>query len=72
VFEFRIRMGITACRFKKGHRIRLEICGSDFPNFDRNHQTGKNDLFDVEMTLASVSVCHSRQYPSSLVVWVQR
>ena len=46
VVELRIRMGPTACRFEPGHRIRLEITSSDFPNHDRNHNTGKNDLAD--------------------------
>ena len=39
VYEFRIKLGPTACRFLKGHRIRLEITSSDFPNHDRNHNT---------------------------------
>ena len=42
--------GPTACRFEPGHRIRLEITSSDFPNHDRNHNTGKNDLADPELS----------------------
>jgi len=72
VTRFRIRMGITACCFRKGHRIRLEICSSDFPNHDRNHNTGKNDLLDAEMAVAKQTVYHSPQHPSTLVIPVHR
>jgi predicted acyl esterase len=71
VTEFRIRMGITACRFRKGHCIRLEVCGSDFPNHDRNHGAGRNDLFDAEMTTTEQTVFHDPQRPSALVLPVQ-
>jgi len=68
VTQFRIRMGITACCFRKGHRIRLEVSSSDFPNFDRNHNMGKNDLLDAEMVTAQQTVYHSPQHPSSLIL----
>jgi len=47
-----IKMGPAACLFKPGHVIRLEITSSSFPSFDRNHNTGGNDLFEEEMTKA--------------------
>ena len=72
VTQFRIRMGIAACRFRKGHRIRIDVCSSDFPNHDRNHSTGRNDLLDAEMVAAEQTVHHCLQHPSSLVLPVQR
>ena len=66
--ELRIRMGPTACRFEPGHRIRLEITSSDFPNHDRNHNTGKNDLADTELVVATNAVHHSAAQPSRLVL----
>ena len=68
IIQYRIRMGYTACLFRKGHRIRLEVCSSDFPNHDRNHNTGKNDLFDAEMKIAKQVVYHSYIHPSSLLL----
>jgi putative CocE/NonD family hydrolase len=68
VTEFRIRLGATACRFAAGHRIRLEITSSDFPNYDRNHNTGRNDLADVELVAAEQRVFHSKAHPSRLVL----
>ncbi|HOF61910.1 MAG TPA: CocE/NonD family hydrolase [Candidatus Latescibacteria bacterium] len=72
VTRFAIRMGITSCCFRKGHRIRLEICGSDFPNHDRNHNTGRNDLLDAEMVIAEQQVHHSPEHPSALILPVSQ
>ncbi len=68
VTELRIRLGPTACRFRRGHRIRLEITSSDFPNYDRNHNTGRNDLADPELVPAEQQVFHSAGHPSRLVL----
>jgi len=70
ITRFKIRLGPTACCFLKAHRIRLEIASSDFPNFDRNHNTGKNDLFDTELVIAHQKVYHSTDYPSQLILEV--
>jgi putative CocE/NonD family hydrolase len=72
VTEFRIQLGATACRFLKGHRIRLEITSSDFPNHDRNHNTGRNDLADTELVSARQSLYHSTEHPSRLILPVER
>jgi uncharacterized protein len=66
--EYRIKLGATACRFAKGHRIRLEITSSDFPNHDRNHNVGRNDLEDVEMAVAEQRVLHEGEHASRLVL----
>lgn len=66
--QFRIKLGATACRFLEGHRIRLEITSSDFPNHDRNHNTGRNDLEDSELVAAEQRVFHSKECASRLVV----
>lgn len=72
VTEFRIGLGATACRFLRGHRIRLEITSSDFPNHDRNHNTGRNDLADGEMVTAEQQIFHSAKFPSRLILPVNR
>jgi len=68
VAQFSIELGPTACCFQKGHRIRLEITSSDFPNYDRNHNTGRNDLEETELVPAEQKVFHTAQYASRLVV----
>ena len=39
VIEYRIKLRPTSNEFQPGHRIRLDITSSDFPNYDRNHNT---------------------------------
>ncbi|MGI5820044.1 MAG: CocE/NonD family hydrolase, partial [Armatimonadota bacterium] len=68
VVEYRIRLGATACRFAKGHRIRLEICSGDFPNHDRNHGTGGEDLAEMNMQPQEQTVWHTEVWPSRLVL----
>lgn len=64
--EFQIRMGPTAYRFSKGDVIRLELSSADFPNYDRNHNTGGNDLFESDMAIAKQKVFHDAGHPSRL------
>ena len=71
VVEYRIQLGATACRFVRGHRIRLEITSSDFPNHDRNHNVGRNDLEEVEMVCAEQRVLHDKGYASRLLLPLQ-
>jgi predicted acyl esterase len=72
IVEFRIKLGATACRFLRGHRIRLEITSSDYPNHDRNHNTGGNDLAETELVPARQKVFHAARFPSRLIMGVQR
>lgn len=65
---YRIRLGATACCFLKGHRIRLEITSSDYPNHDRNHNVGKNDLVDVEMKSATQTIYWGEKKSSRLIL----
>jgi putative CocE/NonD family hydrolase len=68
ITEFRIRLGATANRFRAGHRIRLEITSSDFPNHDRNHNVGRNDLEDVELQIAHQRIHHGAGWLSKLIL----
>jgi uncharacterized protein len=40
VYRLTVHIGDTANVFLAGHRIRVEVAGSNFPRFDRNPQTG--------------------------------
>jgi putative CocE/NonD family hydrolase len=68
VTELPIRLGATAVTFRAGHRLRLEITSSDFPNHDRNHNTGGDDLGETELVPARQAVHHCREHPSRLVL----
>ena len=41
VYELDVDLWATSQVFKKGHRIRVEICSSAFPKFARNLNTGE-------------------------------
>ncbi len=68
VAELRIRLGAVACCIREGHRIRLEVTSSDFPNFDRNHNTGGRDLFESELRIADQRVWHGGEQLSRLIL----
>ena len=40
VYQYTIQVNPTSNCFLPGHRLRIDISSSDFPNFDRNHNTG--------------------------------
>jgi len=56
--------------FAAGHRIRLEIAGSDFPKLDRNPGTGKSALHAREADLRRIEqqVLHDAEHPSCLIL----
>ena len=64
--KLEIQMLPTANRFFAGHRIRVDITSSDFPNFDRNHNTGGDDYQEARLEVARNNVFHDRQRPSSI------
>ena len=66
--EYRVELRPTACCFRKGHQIQLELTSSDFPNYDRNHNTGRDDFSDPELVSAQQTICHSRGHPSRLIL----
>ena len=55
-------------RFEPGSRIRLDISSSDFPNFDRNHNTGADYWSDPELRPARQTVFSDRQRPAYLTL----
>jgi hypothetical protein len=60
----------TSDYFGPGHRIRLEIAGSNFPRFDRNLNTGGNNYDETTGVVAHTSIHHSAEYPSSMTITV--
>ena len=48
------------------------MSSSDFPNFDRNHNTGGNDYFESTLATARQTVYHDRERPSRVVLPVIR
>jgi len=52
VVRYTIKLNPTSNAFLPGHRIRLDITSSDFPNYDRNHNTSTDQNSDAELQSA--------------------
>ena len=68
IYEFTIQVNPTSNLFKAGHSIRLDITSSDFPNFNRNHNTGGDDYREAELQTAKQTVFHDTQHPSRVIL----
>jgi putative CocE/NonD family hydrolase len=70
VYEYRIALGPLAVRVAPGHRLRLDISSSDFPQWDRNLNTGGG--LGTEGPAAAVvarqTVLHDRARPSRVTL----
>jgi len=68
IYELELNHLITSNVFQKGHRIRLQISASFFPNFSRNLQTGESETVAAKMQKARISIYMDRQHPSQVVL----
>jgi putative CocE/NonD family hydrolase len=68
VYEITIEAGVTSNVFKASHSIRLEVSSSNFPRFDRNLNTGRNNADETEVRAAGQSVYHGHGRPSYLLL----
>lgn len=68
VETYRITLSPLGHCFLPGHRIRLEITSSDFPNYDRNHNTGVDDFSDPTLLTAHQRILRSPDHPSRLTL----
>lgn len=58
IVHYTIEMSPTSNAFLPGHRIRLDITSSDFPNYDRNHNTPADQNADGALQSAVQTVYH--------------
>jgi len=71
VLKYCVRLDPTSNAFLPGHRIRLDVTSSDFPNYDRNHNTAADQNADAELVVAHQTIHHGKAYPSKLILpWV--
>ena len=68
VIEYQLALNPIGVRLQPGERLRLSISSSDFPNFDRNHNTGAPFWSDSELRVARQTVFHSLSRPSRLIL----
>ena len=68
IYEIHLENLVTSNVFQKGHRIRVQISGSFFPDFSRNLQTGKSEVTSAETKAASIRIYHDREHPSQIIL----
>jgi putative CocE/NonD family hydrolase len=66
VYELRPTPMTTSYRFKAGHRIRVEVSSSKFPQYMRNLNTGGANVDETEGVVARNSVHHTPSHPSRI------
>jgi len=68
VYTLRLENLMTGNTFRKGHRLRLVVCGAFFPHFSRNLQTGALETDSPASRPGLIRVHHSPRHPSRLVL----
>ena len=68
VYRYEIDLWSTANRFLQGHRVRVEVSSSNFPQFDRNPNTGNPFGLDDELRAAHQTILHDADHPSYIVL----
>lgn len=67
-FELTIDLFNTSNVFKRGHRILVEISSSNFPQFSRNTNTGKQPESDTDWESAHQQILHDSAHPSRITL----
>ncbi len=68
VYKYTIDLWATSNLFKAGHRIRLYVSSSNFPRFNRNHNTGETSVGATRVVKAEQTVYHDASRPSSVTL----
>jgi putative CocE/NonD family hydrolase len=61
----------TAHRFKRGHRIRVQVSSGAFPRYARNPGTGEPHATATTLRAADQEVFHDAEHPSAIVLPVR-
>jgi uncharacterized protein len=70
VYQVTLQPMQTSTYFAPGEELRIELSSSNFPRFDRNLNTGGNNVDETKGIVAHNEVHHSAQYPSSITLSV--
>ncbi|MEU4766550.1 CocE/NonD family hydrolase [Actinosynnema sp. NPDC023794] len=62
----------TAHRFRRGHRVRVQVSSGAFPRYARNTGTGEPRATATRLLAAEQSVHHDPDHPSAIVLPVRR
>jgi putative CocE/NonD family hydrolase len=68
IYELTLDRLITSNVFQKGHRIRVQISATFFPNFSRNLHNGELESVSSKMQKANIRIYHDMAHPSHIVL----
>lgn len=68
VYEIVVELYPTSIQFERGHRIRVEVSSSNFPNFSRNLNTGASSETTTGIQTATTQIHHSPDHPSHILL----
>jgi hypothetical protein len=68
IYQFQFPVGATSNLFKKGHRVRIEISSSHFPEFGRNLNNGGDIGTSSEIVKADQTLYHDEIHPSYVLL----
>jgi uncharacterized protein len=63
-----VRLWPTAYRFKRGHRIRVQVSGGAFPRYARNPGTGESRATAATLQPADQEIYHDSAHPSAIIL----
>lgn len=68
----RVQLWPTAHRFKRGHRIRVQVSSGAFPRYNRNPGTGEPRATATTLRAAAQQVFHDPAHPSAVILPVRQ
>jgi putative CocE/NonD family hydrolase len=68
IYELELDGLLTANRFAEGHRIQVQVSATFAPHLSRNLQTGESEMSSAESRPAEITVHHSGEHPSALIL----
>ncbi|GAA3222933.1 CocE/NonD family hydrolase [Nonomuraea helvata] len=63
-----VQLWPTAYRFKRGHRIRVQVSSGAFPRYNRNPGTGEPRATATTLRAADQQVFHDPRHPSAVIL----
>jgi putative CocE/NonD family hydrolase len=63
-----VRLWPTAYRFKRGHRIRVQVSSGAFPRYARNPGSGEPHATAARLLQADQQVYHTPAHPSAIIL----
>ena len=68
IYALDVATPVTSNLFRRGHRIRIQVSTTFFPNFSRNLHSGDLETVSARLQRATVRVYHDREHPSQVAL----